>query len=296
MKCSGRVVGAALRTGTRGNKLFAFAPDGTSPWFISIGVDGDVSTPPSIGPDGTIYMGSDALGAGRLYGVNPDGSQKWLQVLGAGIKNVSPALSHDGNTLYVSTEGRTLWARDAATGAPIWSSVLQTGSVGTRSANFTPIVGADGTIYFATRTGLYARNPDGSPRWTFPRSRGAFAAPPAIGPDGTLYAGWWAPGQAILFALDGATGDIKWQYRMPTPNRFKNNPPVVGADGTVYVGHGRDLFAFDPDGDGLGAGLLVWGPLPLRGRFEAGPAIGGPGLIYAGAGSRLYKLSDQGCP
>lgn len=281
--------------GTRGNKLFQFAPDGSIPWFISVGVDGDVSTPPAIGPDGTIYMASDALGAGRLYAINPDGSQKWMQVLGAGIKNVSPALSHDASTLYVTTQGRTLWARVAATGAPIWSVHVQNTSVGTRAANFSPIVGADGTIYFATRSGVYARNPDGSEKWTFSVGAGAFNSPPAVGADGKLFIGHWQPGLSRVFALDGATGGVVWQEVMQTADRFRNNAPIVGGDGTVYVGHSRYLYAFDPDGDGGGGGQLVWGPMPVMGRFEAGPVIAGPGVLYAGAGSRLWKLSDQGC-
>jgi len=57
-------------------------------------------TNPSIGPDGTIYVGDD-----RLYAINPDGTLKWTFDLDEDeeIFQSSPAISADG-IIYVGTQ------------------------------------------------------------------------------------------------------------------------------------------------------------------------------------------------
>jgi outer membrane protein assembly factor BamB len=52
-----------------------------------------------------------------------------------------------------------------------------------------PAVGGDGTIYVGSADGqLYAINPDGSLKWSFPTVSSVISSP-AIGGDGTIYVG-----------------------------------------------------------------------------------------------------------
>jgi len=61
--------------------LYALNPDGSLKWIYDPGGPapdeyylGTIETSPTIGPDGTIYIGR---GDGILRAVNPDGTEKW---------------------------------------------------------------------------------------------------------------------------------------------------------------------------------------------------------------------------
>mgnify|MGYP001823841558 FL=1 len=60
---------------------------------------------PAIDSDGTIYVGS---GDGKLYAINPDGTEKWDLAIWI-IGNSSPAIGSDG-TIYVGSVDNKLYA------------------------------------------------------------------------------------------------------------------------------------------------------------------------------------------
>ena len=64
-----------------------------------------VYSSPSIGSDGTIYVGSLD---NSLYAINPDGSQKWAFNTGGGVHS-SPTIGSDG-TIYVGSWDQYLYA------------------------------------------------------------------------------------------------------------------------------------------------------------------------------------------
>ncbi len=219
-----------------------------------------------------------------VRGAGQDGSRQWaLNVGGAGggyISYSAPALSPDGNTIYVgvirgagggriiaaSRDGAVRWVRDR-----------------TAFVDATPAVAADGTIYLGAGDGqLYALNPaDGATRWAYPV--GAYiSSSPAIGADGTIYFG---AADGRLHALSPA-GLLRWSF--PTGGTIDSSP-AIGADGTIYVGSDdRNVYAIAPDG------TERW-RFATGGRIFSSPAIGADGTLYVGSGDqRLYALAANG--
>jgi len=126
---------------------------------ISIGLkwryptNGSVGSSPAIGPDGTIYVGSDDY---YLYAINPDGSLKWgYQTNGLIVS--SPAIGSDG-TIYVGA-GYYLNAINPD-GGLIWRCHTEWSN----DVISSPAISPDGTIYFGAHAAsshkyLYAANP-----------------------------------------------------------------------------------------------------------------------------------------
>jgi outer membrane protein assembly factor BamB len=275
--------------GERGNNLWAAdADDGGIQWKFFVPLDGDVRVSPTIGPDGTIYMGA----SGRLYAINADGTAKWFNPMGDPIDNLSPALSHDGQTLYVGVGGNSVVAVDAATGVELWRNLVSQRGPGGPQANRSVVIGADGTLYFASRDGVFALDPDrngtGAILWPFPASGLIFQSCPAIGPDGTLYIG--GTGALPTFFAINPDGTERWSYVMGTRGRFINNNAVVGANGTVYVTFEHGLYAFAGAGDGAGGGVVNWS-MGFKRRFENGASID-DGALYVLNGFKLFRIVD----
>lgn len=280
-------------------------------WTFHVPHDGDVTTSPTIASDGTIYMGSEALGAGWFYALNSDGSFKWPDsanvqdgkvVLGGSLKNVSPALTPDESIVFVSIKQEAI-AINTVDGSERWRREIASKGFGSRTPNFSPVVSEDGsTVYFNSKDGLWAFDTDtGLEVWAEPfvpphplggKKREELKSAPALGADGTLYIGASKSKKSSHFyALDPADGSIKWAHEHFDKGKYNNNQAVIGDDGTVYVGFGRMLYAFEGDGDGFGGSVVKWS-LFVPGKFDAGPIIGAPGVIYVGVSKRLYKVTD----
>ncbi len=277
--------------GERGNNLWSFTPPSTIDWRYKVRADGDVMTPPTVGPNGTIYMASDALAAGWFFAMNPDGSVKWKAVIGGSPHNVSPAPSHDASTVYITAGGNKLIAVDVDTGAERWRIVLAPGGSGSRHPNFSPVIAADGTIYVANMHGVSAVEPVAGVRlWEarFPATQ--FLSPPALGADGTLYVGGTSQ-PSTFYALDPVDGSVLWKHRMTLPGRFSNTPPIVDADGNVFVGSATAFYAFDGDGDGAGGGRVLW-TLDIGLVIQSGLTLAADGLLVGGGGRELLAIVD----
>ena len=295
--------GHLLYVGTRDNDLWAIdvADDSPKPsvaWRQKICTDGDVTTPPVIGPNGTVYMGSDSLGAGTLMAMcpGPQRQPKWcINPIGGGIRNASPALSVDGSRLYVTIGGSYIGAFDPSSGAEIWRVQLEPpGSIG-RAPNYAPVVNpVSGKIYLGTKRGIWEVTPgtdaagkeNATARLLFD-TRGAqqkVYTPPAVDVvRGTLVFGASRGSDSTLYAisLDGA---LKWQ-RAGLTGRFRNNPPVIDKDGRVYVAFSKNVYGFAPDG------ALLWSLENTR-SFSASPIIGN-GRLYVGTTNGL--MMAVGC-
>jgi outer membrane protein assembly factor BamB len=181
---------------------------------------------PTIGPDGTVYVGSED---GRLFAVDIDGNLRWTHTADAFLYS-SPAVSADGNTIFVGSGDGVLYAlgRD---GSELWS--FETTGFGLMGGAIfaSPAIGIDGTVYLGALNdpNLYALDPnDGNVKWIrrfehpfdedYPQTGTVLDWPfasPVVGADGTIY-------QRLLFepnlyAIDPNTGSIIWSFDTSGP-------------------------------------------------------------------------------
>ncbi len=112
-------------------------------------LDGDYSLQnAAIGADGTVYVN---VTGGKLYAVNPDGTQRWVFQAGLGGGAPGPVSVGADGTVYV---------------AGLVPSPSGSGNAGA----------------------IFAVNPDGALRWVFDDTGGLILAGPNVGPDGNVYA------------------------------------------------------------------------------------------------------------
>jgi outer membrane protein assembly factor BamB len=247
--------------------------DNTLKWSYSTSTSFDSS--PSIGLDGTIYIGGFD---GNVYAVNPDGALKWAYPTGYMIHS-SPAIGNDG-TIYIGSKGgtSTFYALNPDNTLKWSHSISQVYAP--------PAVAPDGTIYVGSRNdNFYAFDPDGTVKWSF-ATGGYIYSCPAISPDGTIYFGSF---DGKLYALYD-NGTLKWSYGIGS---YIYASPAIAGDGTIYVGSapgadGGDLYAINPDG------TFKW-KFATGNRVYSSAAIGPDNTIYVGSDNGyLYALYDNG--
>ncbi len=194
-----------------GSKFWAInSRDGSIKWEHNIQTVSDTYGP-AAGKDGTVYIAEAPWEAEekkslRLYAFDPNGTVKWT--LNAGGMEMTPAVGSDG-TIYIHTwpDVMNLTKGDAKIppglhainpdGTVEWSFAnlmkfadwhfdpLQLGM--TWGSDSSPIIGADGVIYFGSDVGIiYAVNPDGTLLWDL-EIGGEFDNRPAIDSEGVLY-------------------------------------------------------------------------------------------------------------
>ncbi|MBP1928148.1 PKD repeat protein [Methanolinea mesophila] len=250
---------------------------GTLYWTFP--ANGEFIAQPSIGPDGSIYIENYD---GDLYAVNPDGTLKWNYTLGEQLHG-SPAISADG-TIYVGNRGISAINPD---GTLKWT--YPEGPAG----NFTSAtIGPDKTIYVGSFDGpvgslvgsLYAISDVGDRatlKWAY--NTGPVLGVPAIGNDGTIYAGSL---DKDLYAIR-PDGTLKWNFT--TGGQMELASPAIGSDGTIYIANNdTNLYAVDP------MGSLRW--TYAIGNYVLGTlAIGSDGTIYIVCEDRnLHAINPNG--
>ena len=125
--------------------LYALSPsDGSLVWRCRIGSGSKVN--PSIGPDGTIYVGGK-----DVYAIYPNGTIRWTYTLDSRsfVEWSSPAVSHDGIIYFGTNIGDNGGGRIYAInpdGTERWEQLL----VGRGYIDSSPAIDADGIIYIGT--------------------------------------------------------------------------------------------------------------------------------------------------
>jgi len=263
--------------------LFATLPDMKSKsWYTT---RGPIYSSPTIGPDGTIYLGisipiwqdvntdpwHDEIWkivnwTGIVKALTPVGAQKWaLQTTKPVVS--SPALSSDG-ILYVGSDDGYLYALQAADGKLVWKYKIDWYHDRPARVISSPAIGPDGTVYVGGEyNGLYAVQKNGQTKWTH-RFSNSVSSSPAIGPDGTVYVGC---SDGYFYAFRPTDGHMKWSYQT---GASIGSSPAIGADGTIYFGSVDTYFyALKPDGS------LLW-RYKTGGVVNSSPAIGADGTVY----------------
>jgi outer membrane protein assembly factor BamB len=294
-----------LYVGTRDNDLWAIrlpvpeVPPAHVEWRQKICTDGDVTTPPTIGSNGVVYMGSDSLGGGSLFAMCPGPTRqvKWCQnPVGGGIKNVSPALNAAGDRLYVTFSGAFLAAYDPSTGAELWRVELEGRRNGQRAANFTPVVHpVTGKIYVGFDDGVWEVTEQIDPQTNLPigvanllfatnaNTRERIQAPPALDvANGRLFFGA-SRGQRSTFYAINLSGGLIWSKNLGR-GRFRNLPPVVDANGKVYAAIKKSLFRLNPTN-----GNVEW-QLDLPRNIFASPIVGLNRLYFGTTDGTVYAI------
>lgn len=194
-------------------------------------------------------------------------------------------------TIYLaenSPEDVTPWRAVSPEGHVLWTATFP------YTETKIPAIGEDGTLYVGSWTwfrdrpyysyagSLLALDPGGTLKWQLEGIEGIRSSP-AIGPDGTIYAG----GGRHVYAVD-PQGDIQWIYERED-NIFIGSSPAVAADGTIYIGAEDGLlYALNPDGS------LKW-TFDTDDRIRSSPSIGTDGTIYFGShDGHLYAVHPDG--
>lgn len=163
--------------GSMNTALYALRPgDGSVKWAVSPS-QSSITSSPALAADGTVYF----LDAGfELWAYGPGGALKWSAPLSeASGGDGSPSVAADG-TVYVATSGNEQVHAVTPAGAVKWSRDLGFAPVAT------PAIAADGTVY-VNDDGLYALRPDGSVKWKMGEDVSFSSTSPVIDADGTVY-------------------------------------------------------------------------------------------------------------
>jgi hypothetical protein len=234
--------------------------------FVPYG-NGQITSTPTVGPDGTVYIcitqGSSGSRATYLFALNVDGSgnlsEKWRYNLGsANNRSDSNVAIGENGTLYVgSTDGYlyALWDR-GTTAAFKWRYYL-----GPAPVRASPCLSPDGRIYVGTFGGdndLFALRDVGIEAvrdWQFDTSSNAIAGSifttAAVNETGSeIYFGTYNNiGDSHMVAVSSG-GALLWD-RTFTSHFFAS--PVVDANGTVFAASYDEFMALDANN--LGATL-----------------------------------------
>lgn len=187
---------------TEQNPVFTYTTDGS--FTVQLTVTDDNELKSSVSKTITILDPTKAINV------------MWQRPLLGVIENtVSPALSPDGNTVYMyadqsgnNTYDVQLKAYDIATGTEKWS--------------------------FNVNDALAAKNPGGGVRLVY--------ASPSVGPNGDIYVAVrdlknsGSARKSFMFAVK-ADGTLHWSYALGLDGNFNYITPAIDAQGRIYLGH-----------------------------------------------------------
>jgi len=242
---------------------------GSLKWVYYTG-DSNQAHDPTIGPDGTIYFGSED---GWMYAITDSGShatQKWVYNTGQFISD-SPAISVDGSTIYFGLSGSAFFiALNSSNGTLKW--FISTGGAVFSS----PSIGNGGTIYFGCDDdNLYAITDAGTHanlKWTFSTLDHVWSSP-AISTDGTIYFG---SDDGNFYALTDAGTHANLDWSGGTGGQIVSSA-AIGADGRIYFASEDGNF-YEVNSTNTQSSSV-----PIGTSADGSPAIDANGVVYIGA-------------
>lgn len=267
-----------LYLATLADTLYAYSPTGTLRWTYS--TQGPLRSSPVVDGSENIFVASDD---GHLYGVDQTGRELW-RPFNVGALPSMPALGTAGDLFFGDGQGR-LHRFDTFSGSPFSGWPINVSSAG---IVVPPVISEQGLVIVASLDGsLYGISDTGNVLWQSP-NLGSIQAGLAIVNDLTTTRIYTISGNGTLYALNGGTGSILWQYRFQAQQTGAiRSAPIVGPDGTIYVGTSAGLISLTP------SGTLNW-------RFAAPDvgtaAIDTNGQIYFVSANRLLAIRSNNTP
>lgn len=181
-----------------------------------------------------------------------------------------PLPGSDGLVYLVPTFGEKLFAVSLLTGERKWEYV-----VSNRAFFSPPAMSSNGRLYFAAQTSsnrvhcLDART--GRLVWEFGSpARDIGFSQPAVGTEGIVVVVTDTGG---VYALDGVTGNKRWEYQT-RENNGSRKAPLLDDQGTIFVGTTGALHAID-----VRSGALKWKNASL-GELMFNPTLSKDGSVY----------------
>ncbi len=169
---------------------------------------------PSIGSDGTIYVGG-SLGLGRppFLAMNPDGTVKWSLAMFRNCQIWPASIGPDGTVYPIQYSGVTgtdfLHALNPNDGSTKWTFSVS----GKQSSSIA--IDSEGTIYMGFHDDkFYALRPDGAEKWSYQIEdfgNWFIWRSPMIGPDGRIY---------VVCSGSGPVGIYSKLYAFGSPQLF----------------------------------------------------------------------------
>jgi outer membrane protein assembly factor BamB len=259
-------------------------------WTYDFGGTLQDNASPIIGPDHTIYQITNIYPEG-LFALNPNGTLKWKYPASG---RLAPALSPDGSAIYSTLSYNSIVAIKTSDGSKLWDFTFPQSQSGEDHSYASLAVDAQGIIYVCTRlpASVHALKPDGTLKWSYihPNSEHlGIEAPPAVGPDGSVYVYVNVVG---LVALDG-NGVFKWSddanlgsYGWPTLSVLPDGTIISAGDA-----YRTEIIAYNPDGS------IKWRSpnVGLPGDYFPGVAVSQDGkTIYTGReAGKVFALDAQ---
>ncbi len=188
--------------------------------------------------------------------------------------DASPAVF--ANVVYIASLSGSVYALNAATGATIWTQLVDSSGVYASPVIFNGVVylGGFGGSFYALQAST------GKTLWTF-ATTGVIDGSAAIA-KGMVYFG---SSNGSIYALNATTGAMVWSYA--TGGKVESTPAI--ANGVLYIGSDDGKVYAISTADS-GPGQMLWS-YTTNGAIYAGPAVAG-GLVYIGsADGSLYALN-----
>lgn len=190
----------------------AVNPDGTLRWEFDPG--SWIIAGPSVGPDGNIYAADDARTGGLgFFSLDADGHLRWSSPgdpVASGVEDGLDEIVFGGGRIFGGIHFRRSgpWIDTYAfdlDGHQLWYRFY--GADGGPSSNPRPL--PDGRLAFRWGQGsLAALEQSGTEDWVEPHPGGAqVLVPPAVGPDGVIYAG---DGYGVQLWSANPDGTLRW--------------------------------------------------------------------------------------
>lgn len=294
---------------TTGNELVCVSNQGkVEARFFTGFHTGLLQSMPVIGPDNTVYVTTTDLsgapdGEKRVYAIAPGTNGTHSLAWYSNEDSSSPggyalpiALGEDGSIYAVNRRGILQAYHPSKGSAPFWSSGHEVGTAADKAA---PIIGSDGTIYYAVEDGddcyVYAIDPQGKLIWRdnpytwHSKSHDEQPYGLALDATGTLYLSTYNG----LHAMDAKTGAHKWSN--VDYNIFQITSPTIGLDGLIVQGFATDrLRALRPQD-----GVEQWNiPRRVANAHVLGAVTHAADstLIYCNTGDHLYGYRWQNQP